>query len=111
MTIRRRRRSSSGWSRTNWTPSASSRADLTTAAVGTPGVAHRPQGTMARDPASERCRREPASHSHRSRRFRGPRYDIARNATWYDEMMLQRDSIRTIAIIAHVDHGKTTLVD
>ena len=35
----------------------------------------------------------------------------ARNATWYDETMLQRDSIRTIAIIAHVDHGKTTLVD
>src|SRR5436189_426865 len=35
----------------------------------------------------------------------------ARNATGYDETMLQRDSIRTIAIIAHVDHGKTTLVD
>src|SRR5437867_3986925 len=57
-----------------------------TAAVGTPGVAHRSQGTMARD-------------------------GRARNATWYDETMLQRDSIRTIAIIAHVDHGKTTLVD
>src|SRR5207247_8576506 len=57
-----------------------------TAAVGTPGVAHRSQGTMARA-------------------------GRARTATWYDETLLQRDSIRTIAIIAHVDHGKTTLVD
>src|SRR2546427_2888838 len=35
----------------------------------------------------------------------------APTVAWYDETMLQRDSIRTIAIIAHVDHGKTTLVD
>src|SRR2546428_5929299 len=34
----------------------------------------------------------------------------APTVAWYDETMLQRDSIRTIAIIAHVDHGKTTLV-
>ena len=28
-----------------------------------------------------------------------------------DNMKIQREDVRNIAIIAHVDHGKTTLVD
>src|SRR5216117_1551746 len=87
-----------------------------------------PDSACSRAPS--RWQRRPFPRSHRGQRGPPMRFRIlwpaagaaipshrrsppsrAPTVAWYDETMLQRDSIRTIAIIAHVDHGKTTLVD